>query len=136
MHLMAYGTFVFSLATAAFNDLQRSSAWRHPATERIGARAARQFLGVGEETLTLNGVIAPPLTGDFASLDELRALADEGRPAALVDGAGRVYGSYVITALNETASLFFADGVPRRIEFSLSLVRVDDEDTAQAEGSP
>ncbi len=131
MHLMAFGTFVFSLATAAFTDLQRQSAWRHPATERIGARSARQFVGVGEETLTLNGVLAPPLTGDFAVLDELRTLADEGRPAALVDGAGRVYGSYVITALNETATLFFADGVPRRVEFSLSLARVDDVEPAE-----
>lgn len=125
--MMALGTFVFSLPQLAYQQLQRSTSWRHASSERVGARAAHQYVGPGEDTIELSGLIAPELTGDPASLDLLRAMADEGRPLALVDGTGLVHGAYVITAIDEEHTLFFADGAPRRIEFRLSLLRVDDE---------
>lgn len=125
--MMALGTFVFSLPDLAYQQLQRSAAWRHASSERVGARAARQYLGPGEETIELSGLIAPELTGSPASLDTLREMAAEGRPLTLVDGTGVVHGAFVITGLQETRTLFFPDGAARKIEFSLSLMRVDDE---------
>lgn len=128
--MMAFGTFAFSLPQLAYQQLQRSTAWRHSSSDRVGARAARQYLGPGDETIELSGLVAPELTGDPASLDTLRELAGEGRPYPLVDGAGAVHGAFVITSLNETHTLFFPDGTPRRIEFQLGLTRVDDEEPA------
>jgi hypothetical protein len=127
--MMALGTFVFSLPTLAYQQLQRATAWRHAGSERVGARAAHQYLGPGEETFELSGIVAPELTGAPASLDLLRDMASEGRPLALVDGAGNVLGAFVITSLSETGTLFFPDGTARRIEFRLSLLRVDDDAT-------
>lgn len=132
--MMAFGTFVFSLPTLAYQELQRSTSWRHESTARIGARPARQFVGPGDDFIQLSGLVAPELTGSQASLDELRAMADLGRPQSLVDGTGFVYGAYVIADLQETKNLFFADGAARRIEFRLSLTRTDDE--AMAEPAP
>lgn len=123
--LMALGQFVFSLQTVAFQSLQRQTAWRHAQNSRVGARAASQFLGPGDDTITLPGVILPEF-GSRMSLDELHTLADAGQPLALVDGEGRVYGQWVITEKSETASYFSRTGQPARIEFSLSLRRVDD----------
>ena len=131
--MMALGTFVFSLPTLAYQELQRSTSWRHPASERVNARPARQFIGPGEDAIQLNGVVAPEITGSPASLDLLRKLGDEGRPLALVDGTGVVYGAYVIASLNETRSLFFPDGAARRIEFQLALTRTDDDAMAAAD---
>lgn len=123
--LMALGQFVFSLQTVAFQSLQRQTAWRHAQNSRVGARAASQFLGPGDDTITLPGVILPEF-GSRMSLDELHTLADAGQPLALVDGEGRVYGQWIITEKSETASYFSRTGQPARIEFSLSLRRVDD----------
>lgn len=123
--LMALGQFVFGLQTVAFTSLQRQTAWRHAQTSRVGARAASQFVGPGEDTITLPGVILPEF-GTRMSLDELHSLADAGQPLALVDGEGRVYGQWVITEKSETASHFGRTGEPLRIEFSLTLRRVDD----------
>lgn len=128
--MMALGTFVFSLSQLAYQELQRSTSWRHSSSERIGARAAHQFLGPGEETFDLSGLVAPEITGTPASLDLIRRMADEGRPLALVDGTGVVHGAFVINSLSETRTLFFADGAARRIEFRLALLRVDDARTA------
>lgn len=130
--MMALGTFVFSLSQLAYQELQRSTSWRHSSSERIGARAAHQFLGPGEETFDLSGLVAPEITGTPASLDLIRRMADEGRPLALVDGTGVVHGAFVINSLSETRTLFFADGAARRIEFRLALLRVDDARTADA----
>ncbi|GIX38007.1 MAG: oxidoreductase [Silanimonas sp.] len=132
--MMSLGLFVFSLSTAAYQELQRQTAWRHASSERVGARAATQFLGPGDETISLSGLIAPELTGDPASLDTLRAMADQGRAWPLVDGTGRVHGAFVIESISETRSLFFRDGAARRIEFQIALRRVDD--SAEAPEAP
>jgi phage protein U len=123
--LMGLGQFVFGVSTAAFTQLERSTAWRHAQNSRVGARAASQFVGPGDDTITLPGVILPNF-GNRRSIDELHDMADKGDAYALVDGEGRVYGQWVITEKRETLSLFTANGQPKRIEFSLTLRRVDD----------
>ena len=124
--MLALGMFIFSLPTLAYQQLQRQTDWRHAANSRIGAQPARQFLGRGEDDLTLPGVLLPELAGSMMSLDEIRAMANTGKAWALVEGTGRVYGLFVIESLSETRSVFFQDGTARRIEFSLTLKRVDD----------
>ncbi len=127
--MMCFGTYVFSLSTAAYDQLQRQMQWRHSSSERLHARPARQYVGPGDETISLQGLIAAELTDDIQTLDVLRALADEGRPQSLVEGTGLVYGSYVIDSLSETRKELFHDGTPRLIEFQLQLTRTDDEPT-------
>lgn len=124
--LMALDQFVFGLSTAAYTELQRQTAWKHRNTSRVGARDARQFLGPGDESITLKGLIAPELTGKLASLDELRGMGDAGDAYVMVDGAGKVYGAYVIESITEDQSIHLRDGTPRRVEFTIALTRVDD----------
>ncbi|MCH8686451.1 phage tail protein [Pedomonas mirosovicensis] len=128
--LMALGQFVFSLSTLAHQDLSHRLGWRHEQSSRVGTRDANQFLGPGEETISLSGLVAPELMDGRASLDTLRNMADQGEAWPLVDGTGRVFGSFVITGLDERQSLFNPDGTARRIEFGLELRRVDDTDAA------
>lgn len=124
--MMALGMFVFSMHTVAHQELQRQTDWRHPSSSRVGARAARQYIGPGEDKITLPGTLLPQLTGSRMSLDVLREMADTGQAWMLVDGTGRIYGAWVIQGLAETHSEFFDDGAPRRIEFVVSLERIDD----------
>ena len=134
MPMMTLGTFVFSLPTLAYQQLQRSNEWRHPASERVGARPAHQYVGPGEETIELSGTVAKELTVGEPSLNTLRDLAEDGQPLPLVDGRGYVYGAFVIKGIRETQGLFFPDGAARALEFSLSLLRVD-EATLQKQAS-
>lgn len=125
--MLALGMFVFSLSTAAYQELQRQTEWRHASNNRIGAVPARQFLGRGDDTITLPGVILPELAGSGLSLDAIRLMANTGKAWPMVEGSGRIYGLWVIESLSETKTIFFRDGTPRRIEFSLSLKRIDDD---------
>ncbi len=125
--MMCLGQFVFSLSTLAYQDFQRQTQWRHPSNSRVGARPARQYAGPGDDTITLQGLLAPELTGTIESLSKLREMADTGSAWPLVEGTGRFYGLYAIEGLNEGRTLFFQDGAARRIEFTVNLVRVDDD---------
>lgn len=125
--MMALGQFVFGLDTLAFQELDRKTAWRHPSNSRVGARPARQFVGPGDDTITLSGLLAPEFRGSSKSLLQLREMAGDGNAYALVDGAGGVHGAWVVEDVSEKGSIFIAEGLARRIEFSLTLQRVDDE---------
>lgn len=125
--MLALGMFVFSLSTAAYQELQRQTEWRHVSNNRVGAAPARQFVGRGDDAITLPGLILPELTGSVLSLDALRLMANTGKAWPMVEGSGRIYGLWIIDSLSETKTIFFRDGTPRRIEFTLSLKRVDDD---------
>ncbi|MCE3028581.1 phage tail protein [Salinicola sp. DM10] len=124
--LMALGMFVFETRSVPYQQLQRTSAWRHAAQSRVGARPAYQYLGPGSDTLTLSGTLLPEFTGGRLELDALRQMASQGDAWPLIEGTGRQYGLWVITQVDETASQFHRDGAAGKLDFSLSLERVDD----------
>lgn len=125
--MLSLGMFVFSLSTLAYQELQRQTIWRHASNSRVGAAPALQFVGRGDDTITLPGIILPELAGSTLSLDALRMMANTGKAWPMVEGSGRIYGLWVIDSLSETKTLFFRDGTPRRIEFTLTLKRTDDD---------
>lgn len=124
--LAALGQFIFAMDNLAFEEMRRSTAWRHPSNERVGARPARQFVGQGDDTLTLSGLQAPEHFGDRKAIAQLREMGDTGAAFALVNGAGEIYGAWVIESVEETGTILTRDGIARRVEFTLNLARVDD----------
>lgn len=125
--MLCLGLFVFSLDTLSYQELQRRSSWRHASQPLVGARNASQYLGAGDDIITLNGLVVPEFAGLPASLSMLRVMADQGAAWMLVEGTGTIYGSFVITEMQETKTLFYVNGEPRRIEFSITLQRVDND---------
>lgn len=61
--MMALGSYRFSLATAAYDALNRSAQWRWPTQERIGAHPVRQFVGPGDQSIQLDGTLYPHYKG-------------------------------------------------------------------------
>ena len=129
--MMALGMFVFGMHSVAYQEFQRQTSWRHASNSRVGANPARQFLGRGDDTVTLPGVLVSGLTGSQLSLDVLREMADSGKAWTLIEGTGRIYGLWVIESMQEARTYFFKDGAARRIEFSITLQRIDDGSTDQ-----
>ncbi|AMK16712.1 phage tail protein [Sphingobium sp. MI1205] len=130
MHLMALGMFLFEIGTLAYDEMQRKTDWQHARSQRVGARDATQFTGVGDETISLSGAVYAEIADGRVSLDDLRSMADDGEALPLVDGSGTVYGNFVITALDERHAFLMSDGRARRIDFGIDLLRVDDPATA------
>lgn len=124
--LMVLGLFVFERHTLPYQSMQYSKDYRWASNDRIGKSPAYQFLGEGETSRTLSGVLYPEITGGYLSLIALELMANEGRAWPLIDGRGLILGMYVIEKVTHTHTELFSDGTARRIEFSLALKRVDD----------
>jgi len=119
--LLALGSFRFSMNMGAYQKFERETSWRWPTTERIGVRPAAQYVGPGEESVTIEGVIHPHYRGGLRQIDQMRAQAGLGQPLPLTTGYGRYLGMYVIEKIKETQDTPMSDGAPRKIEFTIEL---------------
>jgi len=133
MHLMALGMFLFEIGTLPYDELQRKTDWRHARSTRVGARDAVQFVGPGDETISLSGSVYAEIADGRVSLDELREMAGAGEALPLVDGSGTVFGTFVIEAIDERHAYLMNDGRARRIDFGIDLLRVDDPAAANGQ---
>ena len=124
--MMTLGLFVFTLKTVPYRELQYQRSWRFPANSRVGLRPSVQFLGPDSDTLTLTGTLLPEITGGRLSLFALEQMAELGKAWPLIEGSGTIFGMFVIESLNQTRAEFFSNGACRRIEFTLTLKRVDE----------
>lgn len=126
--MMAIGYFVFNLHTTPYQSQQHERGWRHVGNSRVGLRPSSQFIGPDDEKITLSGSLYPEITGGRVSLDMLVKLADTGKAYPVIEGTGIMHGLFVIESLSETKTEFFSDGSARKIDFTVSLKRVDEAD--------
>jgi phage protein U len=128
--MMIYGMMPFMRQTLPYSELQQSVDYRWPTNSRVGQRASAQFIGVGDEKITLTGELRPEVTGGAISLLTLKVMADEGRAWPLIGGNGTIYGMYVAESFSATHSEFLSNGSAQKIQFTLSLKRVDESLTS------
>ncbi len=119
--MMAVGEYRFGIDTAAYQSLERTTAYNWQMLDRVGVAPAQQFIGPGEDRVQLEGVIYPHFRGGMGQLEQMRAEAAKGEPLLVVDGTGRVWGWFCLTEVRETRRTFFSNGQARRIDFALSL---------------
>jgi hypothetical protein len=119
--MMSLGDFRFGIETAAYQKLQRSVDYRWPSQARVGRRPAKQFAGIGDDTISLDGVIYPHYKGGLGQLAQLRDLAGQGEPLILTTGTGKIMGKWCIENVTDTGSFFHPDGTPRKQEFRFKL---------------
>ena len=124
--MMSIGLFVFSMQTAAYQEFQRSTNWRHPSNSRVGDSPAYQFTGKGEDVITLKGTVAHEISGNRTPLEVLRQMADTGKAYTLIEGTGKIYGLVAIADMDETRTYFFNDGAARKTDFTIKLTIVRD----------
>ena len=118
--MMILGMFVFSIPTATYQSLQRTTSWNHASTNRFGTSPAYQYTGKGEDVITLDGSIVPEF-GSQLSITALRLMGDTGKSFPLIAGNGKIYGMWIIKSVDETQTHFYKNGQPRLVEFSLKL---------------
>lgn len=126
-YMMALGDLRFSVDTATYDRLTRSSRWRWNALPRLARVDAMQMTGREAEHIDIDGVVYPHYKGSLAVFETMRAAGNAGEPLTLSDGTGTVHGRWVIEQMEETRKTFFADGRPRKIEFRLGLAEYGDD---------
>lgn len=127
--MLALGPFRFEMGQATYQSLAMSQSWRWPEQARIGREPALQFTGRDPVEIRLQGVLFPGFDTGLKQVEEMRALADLGKPLQLVDGLGRVWGSWVIVEVGDTRSVLMDDGQPRRVAFEMKLKAYGEDET-------
>lgn len=128
--MLALGMFVFERRTLPYQSMHYSREYRWASNDRVGKPPAYQYLGEGETSCQLSGTLYPAITGGAISLRMVELMADEGRAWPLIEGTGNILGMFVVERVSTTHAEFFSDGAARRIDFTLSLKRVDESLTA------
>jgi len=128
---MSLGLFVFSLKTAPFDKLNRHTGFRWVQNNRSGTGAAAQYLGPGDDVITLKGQLAPEISGGEVNLDRLHDMAAIGKAWPLVTGRGKPLGYWYIEDISTDKSYFTDDGQARLIDFSLKLKKNFNSDLSQ-----
>nr|WP_314494475.1 phage tail protein [uncultured Pseudomonas sp.] len=119
--------FYFNLDTAAFDELQRRTAYRWAAQERLTRDIAQQAVGQGEDTLTIKGAVFPLFRGGISQLDALRAIGRLLLPVSLTTGYGAVLGNWCLRKVDEDQSSLLAGGIPRKQGFTLEFTKYGDD---------
>ncbi|WP_062785020.1 phage tail protein [Novosphingobium capsulatum] len=122
--LFALGLFVFDSQTMLPDRIERDRAFRHARDDRFLAPAASQFVGVGDDKVTLTGTLVPELAGSASAIETLAEMASEGEAWPLMDGTGTILGTYTIDRLANGGSNLIDTGQARKIDFILELTRV------------
>ena len=120
--MMIFGMFVFSIPTATYQSLQRTTSWRHASNSCVGDAPAYQYLGPGEDTITLDGSIVPEF-GNQLSLTALRLMGNTGKSYPLIAGTGKVYGMWKLDEISDTHTFHHPNGLARKVEFSIKLTK-------------
>jgi phage protein U len=115
-------TFYFGVSKLPQTNLSRTFDYRWEGAQRIGRRVAQQYLGPGEETVSIEGVIYPPVFGSFEAIEAMRREAMSGTPRAFVTAYGRYNGLWCIKSIRDKQAPYWPDGHPRKVEFTLELV--------------
>ena len=134
--MMQLGPIRFSIGTAAYQNFRRSTEYRwvpqqrlvHPLLKHLGIGGTTyQYVGPGDDTIDLDGTMYPQFNGSSLQLTLMRLSAGIGIALPLIESSGFILGRWIITQVEETDSIFFADGNPRKIEFKLSLKRYNED---------
>ncbi len=121
--LVALGKFQFGVDSIPYQTIDQDTPYEWADVPLIGGDPALQFIGKGVVTISMGGVFYPELRGGYAQMPALKAEAEKGKPLSMVDGRGNSLGQWVIAGISETHDKHSGDGLPRRIDFTITLKR-------------
>ena len=93
----------------------------------LGALPNREFMGEGDDELTISGQLLPRKIGGLTELEALHSFRRAGEQLPVMRGDGRMLGWFAITRIQEAHKDLERDGVGFTVEHTIDLVRVGPE---------
>ena len=125
--MMILGAYRFCIGNAAYQTLARRTDYNWAEQKRILGEPAMQFIGIGSDTIKLDGAIYPQFKGGLRQITLMRAQAGLGIPLMLISGNGSAFGRWCIMDISETQTVFMADGTARKITFTMTLQKYGED---------
>lgn len=119
--MMTLGEFRFGLSTAAYQEFKRTTVYRWSSQDVFSRTPSMQYLGPGEDSISLAGVVYTHFKGGLKQINDMRNEALKGEALLLTDGLGNIHGEWVIKRIEEAQSHFIAKGAPRKQGFTMAI---------------
>jgi phage protein U len=115
-------TFPFSV-----DAVDRESSADFAAKDLLGRIKGQEFVGEGDDTLSLKGKILPfkPRMNGLPAWEVLHGLRKSGEPLYVMRGDFIALGWFVITNMREGHSMLHPNGIGQQIEHEIRLLKVD-----------
>jgi phage protein U len=124
-------TYPFSI-----DSLSRKTAADIALKPLLNGRKSVEFMGPGDDVLTLSGKILPVVHGGRADLEKVRGHIESGTKLPVMQGNGVRLGMFVIKSLDETHQELLMDGTPFVIRHRMELLKVDEDAAASQAALP
>jgi len=134
--LLQIGPVTIDTRPFSADTVGRETAADFAAHELLGRRRGREFVGVGDETLTVTGTIItirPELDGS-EELEQLHGAREAGAPIYVMRGDGAALGWFVVDAITERHEMLRRDGVGMVIRHEVRMTKVADTGQGSAQG--
>jgi len=117
--LAQLGSVTFEVWPLNLHETDRQAAADHVAKDVLGSLRPREFVGEGDDLITLRGRLFPEAFG--GSTDDLHMMRVSGTAQIYVRGDGRSFGWWLIERVTERATFLDGKGRGKVIEFEVSL---------------
>lgn len=124
---MALGRYQFEALPFGFEGQDRSTDTPWAELNTAFRLNENQWTGPGSITFDITGVLFPEALGGLSQLEGLRREQLAGKPLMLVTGAGGIHGMHIIENISEGRSYVNHAGLPRKLEYSISLKAYDQQ---------
>ncbi|HEV7293119.1 MAG TPA: phage tail protein [Devosia sp.] len=126
---MLYQIGSLTLDTRPFNadEMGRSAGADFAVKSLIGTLPGREFMGEGDDKITLSGQLLPFKTGGLTELDMAHEFRRSGQRLPVMRGDGKMYGWFAIESVEESHSELMRNGVGFVVKHSISLIKVGPE---------
>ncbi len=129
---MLYQLGPLTLDTRPFNadDVSRSTSADFATKALMGTLPGREFMGEGDDKLTISGQLLPFKTGGLTELEFAHSMRRSGQLLPVMRGDGVMLGWFAIEGIQESHSELMRNGVGFLVKHSISLVKVGPEGAA------
>lgn len=124
--VLALGPVMFEILPLSLQKITESTRVKWPSVARFGRDNARQFTGYGDDSFRIDGLFFNQDFGGFEEYMLLKQLQRMPEPIDMIGGGGinayaTVFGPVVLLDVGATHEHIHADGVGRKVSFSIEL---------------
>lgn len=129
---MLYQIGPVTMDTRPFNadKFSRSAGADIAKKPTIGGLKPKEFMGEGDETITISGKLLPTKIGGLTELGTIDGLRVAGTALPVVRGDGRSLGWYMIESVRETHKDLGANGIGFVVSYSITLTKSQPNNTS------
>jgi phage protein U len=128
---MLYNLGAVAIDTTPFSidEVERVASADFAVKPLVGTAPQREFMGEGDDTLTLSGQLLPERIGGLTELEALHGFRRAGQRIPVMRGDGKMEGWFVITEIREAHSELGRRGIGGTLNHTLTLVKIEPDGT-------